>query len=67
MSDAIEPSWWARMTRAERRSRDQEPADLGTAFGMELWLGESAADGDHDDAQPRLEWLQRLKRRLDRN
>ena len=31
--------WWRRP--APRRHRPQEPADLGTAFGMEQWLDEA--------------------------
>lgn len=35
------PVWLARLTRRRQRAvRAQEPADMGTAFGMEQWLGE---------------------------
>ena len=41
MPRAVAPSLLARLTRQRQRSRRQpEPADMGTAFGMEQWLDE---------------------------
>jgi len=41
MSPCAAPTLLARLTRARRRKlRQPEPADLGTAFGMEQWLDE---------------------------
>ena len=41
MPPAVAPSLLARLTRQRHRSRRQpEPADMGTAFGMEQWLDE---------------------------
>jgi hypothetical protein len=45
MNNALTPSLLARLTRTRRRTaRAQEPADLGTAFGMEQWLDEVAGE-----------------------
>jgi hypothetical protein len=39
MADPIAPSLISRLTSRRRRTvRAPEPADLGTAFGMERWL-----------------------------
>lgn len=41
MSPVAAPNLLARLSRARRRKlRQPEPADLGTAFGMEQWLDE---------------------------
>ena len=43
---AVTPSLLARLTGQRRRGRRQpEPADLGTAFGMEQWLDERDQGG----------------------
>ena len=50
MNNALSTSLLARFTRTRQRTvRTQEPADMGTAFGMEQWLDEVAGD------QPALE------------
>ena len=69
MLPAAMPSLIARLTRRRQRAlRPQEPADMGTAFGMEQWLGER----DHGGAtgagatRPRAwwpRWLQGAARR----
>jgi hypothetical protein len=46
MPPAVAPSLLARLTRQRRRSRrPPEPADMGTAFGMEQWLDERDHNG----------------------
>lgn len=45
MSNTPPASLLARLTGRRRRAlRELEPADMGTAFGMEQWLGASAAE-----------------------
>ena len=59
MTPAAAPSLLARwMQRRPRVARAPEPADMGTAFGMEQWLDER----DHDEVPPnapsaRATWL----------
>jgi len=49
MQPTATPSLLARLTRrAPRGPRRQEPADMGTAFGMEQWLDER----DHGATRP---------------
>jgi len=62
MQPVATPSLLARLTRRQpRTARQQEPADMGTAFGMEQWLGER----DHGGVRPpvpaglRRSWLPR--------
>ncbi len=59
------PPWYARWRRVERPSLDDDPADHGTAFGLELTLldqGEPrGAPPDEESAAsarraPRLRW-----------
>jgi hypothetical protein len=70
MTKPREPSLLARMTgRRPAARREPEPADLGTAFGMEEWL--STPQGLQQTVQPadapakpagsgwRLRWLTR--------
>ena len=64
MSDAAKPSLLYRMTHSHRPSRPQEPADMGTAFGMEQSLDEMETDAalglQPTAATSALDWLQRL-------
>jgi hypothetical protein len=49
-----------RLTRQRRRvGRSQEPADMGTAFGMEQWLDERDHGGRPAGAPVRRSWLPR--------
>lgn len=60
MPPAAASSLLARFTRRRRRSlRAQEPADMGTAFGMEQWLDERDQAGATADAPPRRAWWSR--------
>ena len=66
MLPAAMPSLIARLTRRrQRRLRPQEPADMGTAFGMEQWLDEREHGGAPaaSPARPRA-WLARWWPRL---
>ncbi len=64
MLPAAMPSLIARLTRRRQRAlRPQEPADMGTAFGMEQWLGERDHGGAPGAGPARLRawwprWLQ---------
>jgi hypothetical protein len=56
------PALFARFSRPRlRASRAQEPADMGTAFGMEQWLDEcdrpAAPARRPDPARPGARWL----------
>jgi hypothetical protein len=55
------PSLFARLTRRRPRTRRQpEPADLGTAFGMEQWLDERDHVGVPSASTPaKRTWLPR--------
>ncbi len=62
MSDAHSPSLLARWSRARRATpRAQDPADMGTAFGLEYSLDQDAAYANHpaSDAPVDTGWLQR--------
>lgn len=65
MLPALLPSLIARLTRRRQRvARPLEPADMGTAFGMEQWLGERDG-GAHPAAVSsvrRRSWLPRWMR-----
>ena len=60
MLPAATPSLIARLSRCRQRTlRPQEPADMGTAFGMEQWLNERDHGGaPAGTARPRA-WLPR--------
>lgn len=63
MSDAHSPSLLARWSSRNRRAapRAQDPADMGTAFGLEYTLDQSASHaGDTvSDTPADPSWLQR--------
>jgi hypothetical protein len=60
MSPVAAPTLLARLTRARRRSpRPPEPADLGTAFGMEQWLDERDQGTPAASATTRRAWWPR--------
>lgn len=63
MADAHPPSLLARWTRSKRSSpRSPEPADMGTAFGMECTLDQSAVPGnDLATVPPEPGWLERWR------
>ncbi len=54
------PSLFALLTgRRRRAARAPEPADLGTAFGMEQWLDEAEHLPPEPVGRPRRSWLKR--------
>jgi hypothetical protein len=62
MQPVTTPSLLARLTRRQpRASRQLEPADMGTAFGMEQWLDERdhGGGGARVTASVRRSWLPR--------
>lgn len=62
MSDAHSPSLLARWSRARRATpRAQDPADMGTAFGLEYSLDQGAANANDPAGQAPVDpgWLQR--------
>jgi hypothetical protein len=60
----VAPNLFARLTRRRPRAlRQQEPADMGTAFGMEQWLDERDHLGPQAASRPaRRSWLPRWLR-----
>jgi hypothetical protein len=64
MADAHTPSLLARWTRSKRSApRSPEPADMGTAFGMECSLDQSPVPSDASAAASPAEpgWLERWR------
>jgi hypothetical protein len=61
MPASATPSLIARLTRRRPRTQRQpEPADMGTAFGMEQWLDERDHGGLPSGTTPaRRSWLPR--------
>lgn len=59
MPPALAPSLLARLTRGRRRQRQPEPADMGTAFGMEQWLDERDHGRLPATAAPKRAWWPR--------
>jgi len=60
MPTANAPSLLTRLTRQRRQVvRRQEPADMGTAFGMEQWLDERDHGGQPAGTPARRSWLPR--------
>ena len=60
MPPAAAPSLLARLTRRRRAARrPPEPADMGTAFGMEQWLDERDHDALPAAAAPKRAWWPR--------
>ncbi len=64
MHESSKPSLLQRLMHRRTEVRAQEPADMGTAFGMECWLDEVEARGIDPGvpapAGSAREWLQRL-------
>jgi hypothetical protein len=57
MPPALAPTFFARLTRRRpRAARQQEAADMGTAFGMEQWLDE------RDHQSPPVSGVRRAQR-----
>jgi hypothetical protein len=52
MSKAATPSRWFPGWRTAVRPMQDDPADLGTAFGLEMSLNEAAADAARGQAAP---------------
>jgi hypothetical protein len=61
MLPATMPALLARLTRRRAR-RAQEPADMGTAFGMEQWLDSCATAPAPAASRARRSWLPRWLR-----
>lgn len=58
------PPWYARWRRAERPSFDDDPADHGTAFGLELTLvdqGEPRGAPQDDGSAASIRRVSRLR------
>lgn len=53
--------WYAPWRNA--RPMEQDPADLGTAFGLDLSLNELYAEPIEEPEPARRGWIQRLARR----
>jgi hypothetical protein len=50
MNKAVIPSRWFSGWRTAERPMQDDPADLGTAFGLEMSLNESAREADCAEA-----------------
>ncbi|NRF69570.1 hypothetical protein HLB44_21435 [Aquincola sp. S2] len=48
MPDALNPSLLQRLMRPRRARREPDPADMGTAFGLEYILDHPAQSSDDD-------------------
>jgi hypothetical protein len=62
MLPATVPALLAHLTRRRRACRPQEPADMGTAFGMEQWLDSCASTPAPEASRGRRAWLPRWLR-----
>jgi hypothetical protein len=63
-SKAAPPQRWYSLWRsADRPAPDTDPADLGTAFGLEMSMLDAAADPPAPVVAPRPAWMQRLTTR----
>jgi len=60
MSKAVTPQRWFAGWRASRPPAQSDPADYGTAFGLELSLDDSAVDLPPPPADRRPAWVRRL-------
>ncbi|MBL8342235.1 MAG: hypothetical protein JNL30_12265 [Rubrivivax sp.] len=60
-----EPRWYQPWRRAEARPAD-DPADLGTCFGLELSLSTQPSPAKAADASQRVGWVRRLTSRRSR-
>jgi hypothetical protein len=66
MSDpkAVDPQRWFSIWRsADRPAPDTDPADLGTAFGLEMSMLEVPAEAPSPPAAGRTAWVRRLTTR----
>ncbi len=62
MPEALNPLLLMRLARARRAPRAPDPADMGTAFGLDYILDEAAVDAAGESsaaAQRPTEWLRR--------
>lgn len=62
MPDALNPSLLQRLMRPRRARAQPDPAEMGTAFGLEYVLGQAGAPADGADGlpqEPALPWWQR--------
>lgn len=62
MNKAAPPQRWFTAWRPNQPSADLDAADLGTAFGLDMSLGEAAAQDTPPAPKParRSGWMQRL-------
>lgn len=63
MNDAAPTHHWFTGRRLTDREVDPDPADLGTAFGLDLSLNEIPHEPVAPPADQRPGWVQRLKPR----
>lgn len=67
MSDSTQPSRPDRPTARPDTTSTPDPADLGTAYGMELSIGAPDADTNPPSATPEDDPLNWIRRWLDRH
>jgi hypothetical protein len=57
------PRWYAPWRRVEQPEATTDPADFGTAFGLDLSMAPADAPRPADDSAPEPGWIQRLSGR----
>lgn len=63
-SKAVIPQrWFSAWRSAGRRAPDTDPADLGTAYGLEMSMLDTPAEPAAPAADPRPAWVRRLTAR----
>ncbi len=60
MNDAVTPNRWFQAWRSQPRAVPLDPADLGTAFGLDASFDESHLGGRTSPAPVKPGWMQRF-------
>jgi hypothetical protein len=62
MNNAAPPQRWFSVWRPSQPSVEHDAADLGTAFGLDMSLGDAASQAQPQAPQPvrKSGWMQRL-------
>ncbi len=63
MNNAVTPSRWFQGWRSAARATQIDPADLGTAFGLDASFDETFTAPQDLPAQAKPGWMQRLASR----
>ncbi len=60
MTQPSKPQRWFSAWRSSEPARYDDPADLGTAFGLDLSMEDSVAEAPAGEPQAQPGWAQRL-------